>query len=99
MLRSGLLVVSVISIAALCAQAAEAEIRIGVAGAMTGVYAWFGEQYQRGTELAVADQKMICDDICFAPEAKPEFKSAARFFARFRSVIQQIPTAQQVIRR
>ena len=36
-------------------RAAEAEILIGVAGPMTGVYAWFGEQYQRGAGLAVAD--------------------------------------------
>ena len=36
--------------AALCARAAGAEILIGVAGPMTGAYAWFGEQYQRGTD-------------------------------------------------
>ena len=41
--------------AALCAWAADAEIRIGVGGPMTGANAWFGEQYQRGTELAVED--------------------------------------------
>jgi branched-chain amino acid transport system substrate-binding protein len=33
--------------------AAEAEIRIGVAGPMTGPTAWFGEQYQRAADLAV----------------------------------------------
>ena len=33
----------------------EAEILIGVAGPMTGANAWFGEQYQRGAELAVED--------------------------------------------
>jgi branched-chain amino acid transport system substrate-binding protein len=32
---------------------AEAEIRIGVAGPMTGPTAWFGEQYQRAADLAV----------------------------------------------
>jgi branched-chain amino acid transport system substrate-binding protein len=55
MLRSGLFVVSVISIAANYAPAADAEILIGVAGPMTGTYAWFGEQYQRGTGLAVEE--------------------------------------------
>jgi branched-chain amino acid transport system substrate-binding protein len=52
MIRSGLLVAGVIA-AALCARVAEAEIRIGVAGPMTGPTAWFGEQYLRATELAV----------------------------------------------
>ncbi|MDB5292305.1 MAG: Tat pathway signal protein [Phycisphaerales bacterium] len=28
----------------------------------------------------------ICDDICFAPAAKPEFRKAADFFDRFRSL-------------
>jgi branched-chain amino acid transport system substrate-binding protein len=34
---------------------ARAEILIGVAGPMTGKNAWFGEQIERGTALAVAD--------------------------------------------
>ena len=42
MVRRRLLSVGVISIAALCAQAAQAEILIGVAGAMTGPYAAVG---------------------------------------------------------
>jgi branched-chain amino acid transport system substrate-binding protein len=52
MVRTGLLVVGVIA-AGLCARAAEADIRIGVAGPLTGPTAWFGEQYLRATELAV----------------------------------------------
>jgi branched-chain amino acid transport system substrate-binding protein len=48
-------VVSVIAAAALWTASARAEIRIGVAGPMTGAYAWFGEQYQRATGLAVED--------------------------------------------
>ncbi|MEO6004816.1 MAG: gluconate 2-dehydrogenase subunit 3 family protein [Opitutus sp.] len=28
----------------------------------------------------------ICDDICFEAKAQPEFKTAARFFARFRNL-------------
>jgi branched-chain amino acid transport system substrate-binding protein len=50
-----LLVATVILIAAFDARAGRAEVLIGVAGPMTGQNAWFGEQYQRGTELAVAD--------------------------------------------
>jgi branched-chain amino acid transport system substrate-binding protein len=81
MVRRRLLFVGVISIASLCAEAAQAEIRIGVAGAMTGPYAWFGEQYQRGTELAVEDlnakggvlaqsvELIVGDDFCDPDQA------------------------------
>jgi branched-chain amino acid transport system substrate-binding protein len=81
MVRAGWLVVSVILAAALGAQVAEAEIRIGVAGPMTGAYAWFGEQYQRGTELAVEDlnatggvlgqqvRLIVADDFCDPDQA------------------------------
>ena len=55
MVRTGLLVVGVIVIAALCATTARADIRIGVAGPMTGSQAWFGEQFERGAGMAVAD--------------------------------------------
>ncbi len=55
MLGRKLLIVSAIGLATLCARAAPAEVRIAVAGDMSGANAWFGEQYQRGTELAVAD--------------------------------------------
>ena len=60
---------------------AEAEIRIAVAGDMTGANAWFGEQYQRGTELAVADlnanggvlgqsvELIVGDDACDPDQA------------------------------
>ena len=34
---------------------ARAEVLIGMAGPMTGKNAWFGEQLQRATDLAVAD--------------------------------------------
>jgi branched-chain amino acid transport system substrate-binding protein len=81
MLRSGLLVVSVISIAANYTLEAEAEILIATAAPMTGVYAWAGERYQRGTELAVADlnahggvlgqrvELIVGDDFCDADQA------------------------------
>jgi branched-chain amino acid transport system substrate-binding protein len=55
MLRAGLFVVSVISIAANYAPEAAAEILIGVAGPMTGAQAWFGEQFERGVRMAAAD--------------------------------------------
>ena len=53
MVRSGVLVFGIILAAALGASPAAAEIRIATAGPMTGVYAWAGERYQRGAELAV----------------------------------------------
>ncbi len=31
-------------------------------------------------------KRMICDDICFEPEATEEFRTAARFFAKFRDL-------------
>lgn len=36
--------------------------------------------------LSAGQQREICDDICFAAEAKPEFKKAASFFAKFRTL-------------
>ena len=36
--------------------------------------------------LSRAQQRAICDDICFPPDAKPEFSKAAEFFSRFRSL-------------
>jgi branched-chain amino acid transport system substrate-binding protein len=53
MVRRGFLFAAVIAAAALWGPSAEADIRIGVAGPMTGIYAWAGERYQRGAELAV----------------------------------------------
>jgi hypothetical protein len=36
---------------------------------------------------ATEDQRRaICDDVCHAPDARPEFKAAAASFARFRSL-------------
>lgn len=81
MVRCQLLLLSVVSVAVLCAPAADAEIRIATAGAMTGSYAWFGEQYQRGTELAVKDlnarggvlgqrvELIVGDDFCDKDQA------------------------------
>ena len=55
MVRRELLVVSAILSAALCVGSATANVLIGVAGPMTGKNAWFGEQIERGAEMAIAD--------------------------------------------
>ncbi len=36
--------------------------------------------------LVARQRNAICDAICFEPKAKPEFKTAARFFRRFRDL-------------
>jgi hypothetical protein len=37
-------------------------------------------------ELTEPQKTAICDDICYAPAAKPEFKEGARFFATYRNL-------------
>lgn len=37
-------------------------------------------------QLSEAQQRAICDDICFAPKAAPEFRNAAAFFSVFRDL-------------
>jgi branched-chain amino acid transport system substrate-binding protein len=81
MARWYLLIVGVISVAVFFNQAARAEILIATAGPMTGVYAWAGERYQRGTELAVENlnaqggvlgqevELIVGDDFCDAGQA------------------------------
>jgi branched-chain amino acid transport system substrate-binding protein len=76
-----LLALSVVMLAAALGWPARAEILIGVAGPMTGKDAWFGEQLQRGAELAVADlnaaggvlgqqvQAITADDFCDPEQA------------------------------
>jgi branched-chain amino acid transport system substrate-binding protein len=75
------LAVAMILAAVFGARAAEAATRIAVAGPMTGANAWFGEQYQRGAELAVADlnarggvlgesvELIVGDDACDPDQA------------------------------
>src|SRR5262249_11696185 len=53
--------------------------------------AWIDAEAQRRFSKNFADlpesgQAAICDDICYEPKAKHEFKDAARFFARFRDL-------------
>ena len=65
---------------------ANADIKVGVAGPMSGTYAWFGEQMQLGAELAVADinasggvlgeqlELLVGDDACDPPQAEAAAK-------------------------
>jgi branched-chain amino acid transport system substrate-binding protein len=81
MLGRKLLIVCLISIAALGARAATAEILIATAGPMSGVYAGAGERYQRGVAMAVDDlnakggvlgqsvELIVGDDFCDADQA------------------------------
>jgi branched-chain amino acid transport system substrate-binding protein len=81
MVRCTLLMVAAISAAALGAAPAGAEVRIGVAGPMTGAQSWFGEQYLRATGLAVDElnakggvlgervEIVIGDDFCDPEQA------------------------------
>ena len=56
-----------------------------------GVLAWidteagrrFGKDFAR---LSHAEMGAIADDICHAPDAKPEFAAGAKFFAKFRDL-------------
>lgn len=43
----------------------------------------FGKKF---VELTAQEQAAIADDICHAPDAKPELKDGARFFAKFRDL-------------
>jgi branched-chain amino acid transport system substrate-binding protein len=81
MFRWQRLLIGVVSVGALCATTAQAEIVIATAGPMTGVYAWAGERYQRGAELAVQNlnakggvlgqrvELIVGDDFCDADQA------------------------------
>ncbi len=53
--------------------------------------AWIDAESQKRfskdfADLAAAQQTAICDDICWPADAKPEFRKAADFFVRFRSL-------------
>jgi hypothetical protein len=43
----------------------------------------FGRDF---ADLETGQMAAICDDICHEPDAKPEFKTGAKFFARFRDL-------------
>src|SRR4051794_39372771 len=53
--------------------------------------AWLDVEAKKRFEKEFSNLKdeqkcQICDDICFAPKAKPEFKTAAEFFAKMRDL-------------
>jgi hypothetical protein len=53
--------------------------------------AWMEEESQRRFQkkyaaLSAAEQSTIADDICLVSAAKPEFRKAATFFAKFRAL-------------
>jgi branched-chain amino acid transport system substrate-binding protein len=76
-----LLTVVVVMLAAALGWPARAEVLIGVAGPITGAFAWYGEQMARGAALAVADinasggvlgqqvQLIMVDDFCDPEQA------------------------------
>ena len=43
----------------------------------------FSKKFQ---QLDATQQRQLCDDICYLPKAKPQFKQAAVFFARYRDL-------------
>jgi hypothetical protein len=45
------------------------------------------QRFSRGFgESSVSQRSAICDDICYLPRARAEFKQAAEFFARYRDL-------------
>ena len=53
--------------------------------------AWLDSEAQKRFQndfvnLIARQKNAICDDICYAPNAKPEFRPAAQFFRRFRDL-------------
>jgi len=53
--------------------------------------AWLDQEAQRRFqapfhELSEEQKTALCDDICFVPRAKPEFRSAAHFFDKVRDL-------------
>ena len=53
--------------------------------------AWMDEESARRFgkpfhEIVMQQRHAICDDICYEPKAKPEFKTAAAFFRRYRDL-------------
>jgi hypothetical protein len=60
-------------------------------GAVVEGLAWIDQEAQKRFQnnfvnLIARQKNAICDDICYAPNAKPEFRQAAQFFRRFRDL-------------
>lgn len=58
-------------------------VRGGLAWLNTESSDRFGKPFIR---LSAAERSQICDDICYLPRAKPEFRAAARFFDLIRDL-------------
>ncbi len=61
-----------------------AEILEGLAWLEAEAQKRFGNEF---SSLVVSQHRAICDDICYVPTAKPEFKKAAQFFSKFRDLV------------
>ena len=53
--------------------------------------AWIDAESQKRfgntfADLVLKQKAAICDDICYAPKAKPELRAAAQFFKKFRDL-------------
>jgi gluconate 2-dehydrogenase gamma chain len=63
--------------------------RILIRGGLVWLDAESGRRFGTGTRfrnLAAAQQRAICDDICYEPDAAEAFRAASRFFARVRDL-------------
>ena len=66
-------------------------VQVSDRGVIVPGLAWMEEESQRRftkkfAALSVAEQSAIADDICLVSAAKPEFRKAAAFFAKFRAL-------------
>ncbi len=62
---------------------------VRVRGGLTWLNVESGKRFGRDfTALTIAQRTAICDDICYWPNAKPEYKAAARFFGEIRNLTQ-----------
>jgi hypothetical protein len=64
-------------------QADRKEILDGLAWLDAESHKRFGKNF---ADLTGDQQHQICDDICYGPDAKPQFRTAARFFSKFRNL-------------
>ena len=62
---------------------------VRVRGGLTWLDVESGKRFtRRFSALTTAQRTQICDDICFVPNAKPEFRAAAQFFREIRNLTQ-----------
>lgn len=61
--------------------------RVTVLGGLDWIEAESQKRFQQPfPNLIISQKRELCDDICYTPTAKPEFKTAAQFFTRFRDL-------------